>query len=169
MPDNMSKFMQESQRFLADALTLIHHGKTRDGVIAQIKKNPVNGSALVLLNIIERIEEERPVSDEAKLLAVQALIQELSDVNQAFNKTAFTPEQVTEILKTLVAAYTQEGLKSGKYSKDQLMQAGKQTLEFMDEQKAKAQGQGQPQMQGQQPVQQNQPGQQNPQGLLGGM
>ncbi len=120
-------------KLMINALKIIHNEQTTDTILQRIQANPDKTDALgeAGLDIIQRLEEsalqnrfEIPLA--AGLNGLNVIIGEVANIAQSAGVAEYNEEQKYQAFSWAISNYIDQAVKSGKMTKEELMQAGEQ-------------------------------------------
>ena len=157
-PQNQEQF----DIFIANGVNIIHEQKTTDAILNQIQKNPdpVDAIAKATLMVINRLEDSAlsngvKVEDSVKIAGANQLMGEIINLTESAGMKPLVDEQKYQAFSLAVSMYLDRSVKSGKMTKEQLVQMGQEAQQSPEGQEiAQQMQQGRPQqMQQQAPMQ----------------
>jgi len=127
------KVQEEADVFVANGVQIIHQPNVSDNLIKQIQssKDPIEGIANATLSIVERLEESSgqngvQISDTAKIHGANQLMGEIIQIAEIAGVPKLNDDQKYQAFSMAVSRYLDKSVKSGKMSKEQLAQMGKE-------------------------------------------
>jgi len=153
---------EQFDMFIANGLSIIHERETTDAILNQIQSNPdpIDAIAKATLDIVVRLEDSAAANgmkleDSTKIAGANQLMGEIINLVEVSGGKKLADEQKYQAFSLAVSMYLDGAVKSGKMTKEQLVQMGQEAQQTPEGQKIAAQmQQGQ---QGQPPMQQGQP------------
>lgn len=142
--------------FVANGINIIHEQATADAIINQVKSNPdpIDAIAKATLDVVVRLEESAAsngiqLEDSVKIAGANQLMGEIINLTEVSGGNKLADEQKYQAFSLAVSMYLDGAIKSGKMTKEQLVQMGQEAQQTPEGQQIAQQMQ-----QGQQPVQQ---------------
>jgi len=136
------KIQEECDIFVTNGIQIIHDEKVSDNLIRQIKgnKDPIEAIAQATLSVVGRLEESAAqngmkISDAAKIHGSNQLMGEVISVAEAAGMQPLNEEQRYQAFSLAVSKYIDKAVKSGKMTKEQLMQMSQEAQQSPEGQK----------------------------------
>jgi len=145
---------EQFDMFMSSGISIIHDKKVSDSLIKQLRisKEPVDSIAQILLGVIRRIENSAEsngikIDTSVKVSGANQLLGEIINLAETVGMPPLTDEQKYQAFSLAISLYINEAIKSGKMTKEQLMQMAEEAKQTPEGQKITQQMQqgGQPQ------------------------
>ena len=120
-------------KFMVNALKILHTPETTDKILARISKNPESIDAVgeTALDIVKRlqtsaVENNFPINANTVMNGLNVIIGEIIEIAEAAGVAEFDVEQKYQAFSWAVSNYIDQAVKTGLISKQELIQLGGQ-------------------------------------------
>lgn len=136
------KLQEQGDMFIANGINIIHDPETTNAILQQVQSNPdpIDAIARVTLDIVVRLEESAAANgieleDSTKIAGANQLMGEIINLVEVSGVKKLEDEQKYQAFSLAVSMYLDGAVKSGKMTKEQLIQMGQEAQQTPEGQK----------------------------------